>query len=217
MGRKSVSCYFDVGCSNGYITNLVASILNPEEVVGWDHTEANLDLGRQRYPHILFKCIDLNNPNESLKKADLVTCFETLEHVGNIEAALRNIYLMVKPGGFILISVPIESGLVGAIKYLIKTKIFRYTLDELSTDSNFRKNYEKALFSGADISSFRNQRDGWGSHFGFDYRLLEEYLFKNDNDIQKWTLGTTIFYLFQRGIPACTGGGVSKVPRLPVE
>lgn len=37
---------------------------------------------------------------------DVVTCFETLEHVGNIPAALRSIHSWLRPGGVLVGTVP---------------------------------------------------------------------------------------------------------------
>jgi SAM-dependent methyltransferase len=38
---------------------------------------------------------------------DVVTCFETLEHVGNIPAALRSMHSWLKPGGVLVGTVPL--------------------------------------------------------------------------------------------------------------
>lgn len=40
------------------------------------------------------------------KMYDLITCYETIEHVKNFEAAIKNLHSLLKPGGLLLISSP---------------------------------------------------------------------------------------------------------------
>lgn len=41
---------------------------------------------------------------------DVVTCFETLEHVADAKAAIRNMYKLLRPGGTLVGTVPIPGG-----------------------------------------------------------------------------------------------------------
>ncbi len=40
------------------------------------------------------------------KMYDLITCYETIEHVKNFEAAIQNLHSLLKPGGILFISSP---------------------------------------------------------------------------------------------------------------
>jgi SAM-dependent methyltransferase len=40
------------------------------------------------------------------KTYDMITCYETIEHVENYESALKNLYILLKPGGALFISSP---------------------------------------------------------------------------------------------------------------
>lgn len=40
------------------------------------------------------------------KSYDMITCFETIEHVKNYEAAIQNLYSLLKPAGLLFISSP---------------------------------------------------------------------------------------------------------------
>jgi 2-polyprenyl-3-methyl-5-hydroxy-6-metoxy-1,4-benzoquinol methylase len=144
------SRYADVGCSNGYITHLISERYPIDVAVGYDHSEDHLKIARQRYRKIDFRYLELNNPNTTLEKYDFVTCFETLEHVGNLKAALLNLLNMCKPGGRILINVPIEVGVVGVIKFIVKTVFYGYSLDELTKDRCSKIRYFASLiFTGS--------------------------------------------------------------------
>lgn len=188
--------YVDVGCSNGFITDRVAGSVGAARVIGLDHDAANLDVARRAYPRYAFEEVDLNcSAGIPDVRGDLVTCFETLEHVGNLSAAVEGVWSLVRPGGVLLVSVPIESTWIGLVKYLAKTKLFGYRLDELSSDAGVKKAYERALWTGGRLDRFRESRPGWATHFGFEFRLVQELLRNRDPALKAWTVGTSRFLL----------------------
>lgn len=184
--------YADIGCSNGYITDIVSHLISASETVGFDHSD-NLDIARQNYPDHQFSFIDLNQACDNFSKFHIVTCFETLEHVGDVKMAIRNMIGMLEKGGVLIISVPIEIGPWGLVKYLLKRGIYRYDLPLVCGD----KEYLYALLKGLDISAYRPELDGYGSHFGFDYRIIDRFLLENYkmNMVKTFNSFTTRFYL----------------------
>lgn len=196
---QRVDIYFDIGCSNGYLTNVVSSAINAEKTTGFDIIDENLIKARELYPNFTFLRVNLNEPLTFDQQADFVTCFETLEHVGNVHVALQNIRNALRPGGHAFLSVPIESSVRGAIKYFIKTHLFKYSLDELTADSREQKAYVRALVTGRDIGVFRQEgRAGWATHFGFDYRNVERLVRQQFSDVIAWTSVTSRFLWFRR-------------------
>lgn len=173
----AIGSFADVGCSNGYVTAILGARLRAERVVGFDHVESHLERGRDAYPHIAFRHIDLNRPLPgSHETFDLVTCFETLEHVGRLEQAVDNLVALTRPGGRLFITVPVESGARGLVKFALKVVLFRYSLSELPPRRRRFLAYLGALATNRSIAPFRDQRDGWGTHFGFDWREVERLL-----------------------------------------
>lgn len=167
----------DVGCSNAYIISTVLNVYRPSEVYGFDHSESNLVVAKESVPTARFEFIDLNDVVELPRRFDVVSCFETLEHVGNLQRAVKSIVGLVRPGGTLLVTVPIETGLGGSLKYLLKRGIYRYSLKELPGGESRRGEYARALLSGSRISAFRSEpREGWGTHFGFDWRDVDDLL-----------------------------------------
>jgi 2-polyprenyl-3-methyl-5-hydroxy-6-metoxy-1,4-benzoquinol methylase len=139
--NKNSKFYLDVGCSNGYITNLLSNNKNFTYVLGLDHNIENIKIAKTLYPNINFDFFNLNIINEYkiVEKFDIITCFETLEHVGSINNAIQNLIKLKKDkNSIIIISVPIEIGLIGIFNYFLK--IFKsYKLDELKGNpSNFQ-------------------------------------------------------------------------------
>ncbi|MBU8921833.1 MAG: class I SAM-dependent methyltransferase [Bacteroidales bacterium] len=186
--------YADVGCGTGFLTKVVANQLKPEEVYGFDHSE-HLEVARKKNPSFKFEFMELNNPAD-VGQHDFVTCFETIEHVGNPDSALSNLIKMTKSGGTLLLTAPIEIGPVGLVKFLAKTIVYNYKLDELSGNgANLYNKYLLALISYKDISKFRDQRFGWGTHFGFDYRRVDDLLRSKKIKYRTKNVVTTRFYI----------------------
>jgi hypothetical protein len=123
-------------------------------------------------------------------------CFETLEHIGNCMVGLNNLLRSTSEGGTLLITVPIEIGLIGIIKFLVKTLFFRYRLNELPGRMLYFK-YLTSLVLHRDMSKFRDKRYGWSTHFGFDYRLIDRYLKSNLIKYRSETIMTTRFYIIK--------------------
>lgn len=190
--------YLDVGCSNGFITNKIVSKYCISQATGFDHNKDNLKIASERYPDIEFKFINLNILNTFDNKFKFITCFETLEHVGNLENALINLINLINYQGTLLISVPVETGLIGLIKFLIKTIFYSYNLKELDNRKSIYFKYLFTLLSGKSVSQFRSIRDGYGTHFGFDHKCIESILYKSDINFKKFVKSATAYFLINK-------------------
>ena len=171
----------DFGCSNGFILSelRVARFPYPGwELWGFDHAVGYIDAARQRQmAGARFEPFDLDGPgDEPPLEFDVVLCLETLEHVGSYRVALGKLARATRVGGCLLISVPNEVGVHGALKFFGRKLLMRQTYEGF-----FRGRpqgpYVRALFRGEDLEQFREPpRHGWGDHLGFDVRRFEEYL-----------------------------------------
>ena len=123
-----------------------------------------------------------------------MTCFETLEHVGDPNTALSNILNGMKPGGVAIVTVPIEIGWRGILKFAIKTGCYGYDLTELPRRPGLFRGYVSALVKGDRLSRFRDKRQGWGTHFGFDHRDIDDRLRELSVSRKVQNSGTTRFY-----------------------
>lgn len=191
--RGNLETYADYGCSNGYITSRVAQRLGIPKVSGFDHSD-NVDVGAKLHPEITFRRLDLNVVHTELDTYDLVTCFETLEHVGNMESAIENVCRSRSVQGCLMITVPIEIGWIGFLKYVVKRFVFRYDLPLRCND----RQYAAALLKGERIGRFRSPAPGYGTHFGFDYRDVDEILARKAQvRVETWNSGTSRFYFIE--------------------
>jgi SAM-dependent methyltransferase len=182
LTHSEVESYADIGCSNGFITKKIADRLNVQHAYGFDHSDSLLDEARSCYPDLEFAVVNLNEPVSWGRQFHLVSCFETLEHVGNLGSAVGNLAAAVAPGGILVVSVPIEIGLWGTCKFLCKAAL-GYRLDELPGPPTYGQ-YLSALLAGRRMSEFREVRSGWSTHFGFDYRDVEDLLAESSMEVQ---------------------------------
>lgn len=107
---REASSVADIGCSNGYVTNLLSEVCHGD-VYGFDYLPELVDSARSAYPHIDFQRADLKNRQIKWGRAfELVCCLETLEHVGDLNLALEHIFTAVEDGGTLIVSVPVEIG-----------------------------------------------------------------------------------------------------------
>ncbi len=196
LKEKHIEKYADFGCSNGYITSIISNRYSLKQVFGYDHNEENLKKGRKLYPIINFASIDLNSCFHLDKKFEFITCFECLEHVGSINNALFSICDSITEEGIILITVPIEIGLIGILKFIFKIIFLKYSLEELSGIN--RSNYLMALFKNKRMSTFRKERIGWGTHFGFDYRDIDDFLKQSPFAYKSFNFLTSRFYIVNK-------------------
>ncbi len=189
--------YADFGCSNGFVTDKIIKDNSFKSIVGYDFIDELIDEGNKRF-NFNIKFLNLNAGN-SPGLYDNVSCFETLEHTVNLYNSIKTIVNSIKPNGRGVISVPIEVGLIGLFKFLIKTLIYQYSLEELSKEKIYFK-YLKCLLTNKKISIFReiNENKEWSSHFGFDYRDVNENLNLLNIDFKMITRGTTAIFLIYK-------------------
>ena len=106
---RNLECkrYLDVGCGNGFITELVAPSF--DEVVGIDMEEERLEdfrahvNGKPNFQILLMSAAKIEFPNEFFP---FITTFEVLEHVPELAASVREMVRVCRQGGVIVVSVP---------------------------------------------------------------------------------------------------------------
>ncbi|MCC7373824.1 MAG: methyltransferase domain-containing protein [Verrucomicrobiales bacterium] len=115
----------DYGCGDGmYLALLMGSGSPPSKAVGAEVAKDLIESNRRRFggvPGLEF-CT-----TESLRGAgvaggfDAVVCMEVLEHLPDLDAYLDEFDRLLAPGGTLLISVPVETGLSTVIKQAVRT------------------------------------------------------------------------------------------------
>lgn len=175
----SATSWLDAGCSNGFI---IAEVIARDpahftRIVGLDHAADLVEQARARgIAGARFDMFDLNTVQPAQERFDVVTCLETLEHVGNVENAIANLVDRVQPGGVLLLSVPNETGLPGLVKLTGRALVRRNPYDDFFARGG-RARYVMHLLFNRRIDAFRQPaRAAWGPHLGFDHRTMQDHL-----------------------------------------
>ena len=129
----------DAGCSDGLFLKIVRELRPDMELSGMDYDRDAIDYAKT------LSDLDLRYGNvESLpyenETFDTVVCMETLEHVNNLEKAVDEIIRVLKPTGKAIITIPIETGLIGTLKR-IGRKILRREDTHEHFDEKILENY----------------------------------------------------------------------------
>lgn len=100
----------DVACGSGYGMYLMSYLA--KSVSGYDYNQEAINEAKE-FPYRCDACLEIRNleedkplSNHKHEKFDVVTCFETIEHVINPEILLKNIRAVTKEHGVIYISTP---------------------------------------------------------------------------------------------------------------
>jgi 2-polyprenyl-3-methyl-5-hydroxy-6-metoxy-1,4-benzoquinol methylase len=96
----------DAACGSGFGSAYMAEVA--DSVLGLDLDDGLIELAREQYslPNLRFEVHDLNQPVTGAGFFDLITSFETLEHVSRASRCLANLADVLTDGGTLLVSVP---------------------------------------------------------------------------------------------------------------
>lgn len=172
----ATTSWADFGCSNGFIMQEIVKLgrYSFARLAGFDVVAELLEAARAKgIPNARFDTFNLNAVQPVRETFALVTCMETLEHVGNLENAIANLVNHVEKGGLLLITAPNETGGPGLVKFFARMALRRNAYGDFFARGG-RSDYVNALLHGGRIDRFREPaRHGWGPHLGFDYRVME--------------------------------------------
>ncbi|AMA73164.1 MULTISPECIES: class I SAM-dependent methyltransferase [Aneurinibacillus] len=109
----------DIACGAGYGSHMIAKNGKHgkqivKEVVGVDVDKTTIRYAQKTYghPHVTFRREDATDPNlpKKLGQFDTILSFETLEHLEDEAQFMKNLYMMLKPGGTLVLSTPFGKG-----------------------------------------------------------------------------------------------------------
>jgi 2-polyprenyl-3-methyl-5-hydroxy-6-metoxy-1,4-benzoquinol methylase len=170
---SAAGTWADFGCSIGYIINYMVETggVRFTKIVGYDKNEDTVRIANSRnIANTSFRCKDLDDAAKPEERYDVVSCFETLEHVPDHRIAMRTLYRHLNQDGLLIITVPNELGPVGLVK-LLGRMIARKNTYEGFFDQKPWLAYVGSVLMSRPISHYREYRaTGYGPHLGFDYR-----------------------------------------------
>jgi SAM-dependent methyltransferase len=172
VGGRVFRSAVDVGCADGWLLRDLYDGGVIETGIGIDNEPVMLDSGRLRssgYPGLSFAAPGDVDPSRG--DVDLVLCLETLEHVGDVDAVVRQITGLVAPGGTVVVSVPIEVG-----PALLVKQAGRWWANRVNDYGYERYPWRELLRAGVGWDAGGLTGMNSYSHKGFDYREVRSML-----------------------------------------
>lgn len=112
----------DVGCGTGNLFGFVSDLVDRYEGVDV--------LSYDTFPkHLPFHKIDLDSGRADLPDsyADFVIAVETIEHLENPRAFMRELVRLCRPGGWVVVTTPNQLSLLSKLTLLIKNQFNAFT------------------------------------------------------------------------------------------
>jgi 2-polyprenyl-3-methyl-5-hydroxy-6-metoxy-1,4-benzoquinol methylase len=173
----------DYGCGDGsFIHALLAADCSPLEVIGAEISDALVEDCRSRFPRrpdLRFVHIDSLPALSNQGETDLIVCMEVLEHAVEPDSLLLQMHSLLTKGGFLIVSVPVETGPVLLVKQAARIAAgWRNIGDYRWTSRYSMAEYFKSLFAGSLPHIVRPVYRPPGSlpyhcHKGFNWRYLQ--------------------------------------------
>ena len=111
IGCRSV---FDAGCGNGYIAGKLAE--KGLFVTGIDVSPDGVLLAREEYPKARFEVRSVyDDISDIVNNVDLVISSEVIEHLYYPQTFFKNMYSVIRPGGWIIITTPYHGWLKNSL------------------------------------------------------------------------------------------------------
>jgi SAM-dependent methyltransferase len=174
----------DFGCGDGtYLALLLASPHAPREAVGAELDAKVVAGNRERFarrPELKFALqADLEQPDQR-GSFDAIVCMECFEHMTEPDRYLDLLVTLLRPGGRLLLSVPVETGLPVVFKQMVRRVAgWRKIGDYASTLPYTWSELAQSVFAGADQHIPRVLHPGdngvtFHCHKGFNWMTLRD-------------------------------------------
>jgi SAM-dependent methyltransferase len=173
--RKKNTVILEIGSSSGYLLRDIKKIIPESFLIGSDCIPESLEKISKKTPEIPLIQFDLVNCPLPDNCVDVVIALNVLEHINDDENAVKQIFRVLKPGGFAIVEVPANQELYDFYDEQLR-HFRRYSLAEL------KKLAEKSGFTVVSASHL-----GFFIYPAFRYMKIRNVQKKNMDDVQRQT------------------------------
>lgn len=108
LPRESNLCVLDAGCGEGHLLESLVKKNPHNNYYGADLTEIALTKARERCVSAKYILTDLAKIELDDNFFDIIVCTETIEHIDDYRAVLKEFKRLLKPGGILTLTFPNE-------------------------------------------------------------------------------------------------------------
>lgn len=176
----------DYGCGDGtFLALLMSGDSPPRDAIGAELDAFQVDDCRRRLggrPGLSFVAIDALCGPEHREAYDAVVCMEVLEHVVGLDEVIEQLWQLLRPGGRLLASVPVETGIPLLAKQAARRVAgWRGIGDYPGTSPYTVREYVASVFAGRQPHLPRpvygaDRKMPFHDHKGFNWRALQDRL-----------------------------------------
>ena len=102
----------EIGCGSGFDTKLISIYFKPSKIIATDLDSQLIEVAnkRNKTPSVFYEVADSTKLLYKINSFDAIFDFGVIHHIPNWKDCLKELYCVLKPGGFVfLYDVPIES------------------------------------------------------------------------------------------------------------
>ncbi|OGS22596.1 MAG: hypothetical protein A2252_03185 [Elusimicrobia bacterium RIFOXYA2_FULL_39_19] len=198
-GREGGQKILDIGCNNGWVSTLYR--LPGDEIKGIDISEANIKKAKEAEVDAIQCDIEkeLPYPDASF---DIIICADVLEHLFFPENVIKEMYRVLKIGGFVIIGIPNLFCLKSRIEMLFGLQCsfieYPYNFEHIR---QFSKRSMNRLLKNYGFDVTRVIATGWYMNSEKLFRVLG-ILFHGGNPGLKFLLKILTFSTYKKDYPA---------------
>jgi SAM-dependent methyltransferase len=171
----------DYGCGDGTFLAAVADRFDAAvgADIAADHLADNIARLGPHHPNLRFVHVDALAAPEHAGRYDVVTCMETLEHCPDRvqDRVLGDLRRAVRPGGRVIISVPIETGPTFLVKYAVRKVAGRRGHGDYRYYESYPLGHAVRMILATESTDVPRPLYGppetaFHTHYGFNWRAL---------------------------------------------
>jgi ubiquinone/menaquinone biosynthesis C-methylase UbiE len=110
LGQDSFS-FLDAGCGNGIYLNFMSDKYPEAKLFGFDFSDTIIPIARKNAPNTEINQGNLEKLTCADASFDLILCTQVIEHLLDDKKGLAELYRILKPGGYLIISTDNENNL----------------------------------------------------------------------------------------------------------
>jgi SAM-dependent methyltransferase len=102
---RGCSTFLEIGCGTGFVLEGLSREFPQLTLSGSEFFEDGLAVATRRVPTADFRKLDATKMDD-VERYDCIGAFDVIEHIEDDEAVLLNLHRALRPGGFVMLTVP---------------------------------------------------------------------------------------------------------------